>query len=140
MRNIATSVRINGDAMNILSSLSTRLGRPKAQAIETALKALDEKTFWADVQQVFEQAASDPSEDARQRAEIGLWDQASESDFRDEGLTRSFVIVSSDAYNQTESPLAAIIPLTRSAIKSPIHLRISPEETGLDGESTSSYS
>ena len=54
----------------------------------------------------------------------------------EQGLTRPVVIVSSDAYNQTQSPLTAIIPLTRSATKNPIHLRFSAEETGLDGEST----
>jgi hypothetical protein len=70
--------------MDILSSLASRLGRPKAQVIEIALKELDEKTFWANVQHAFEQAAADPVELARQKAEIDHWERTSESDFQDE--------------------------------------------------------
>jgi mRNA interferase MazF len=54
----------------------------------------------------------------------------------EQGSTRPVVIVSSDAYNGTQSPLTAIVPLTRAPIKNPMHLRFSPEETGLEFAST----
>ena len=54
----------------------------------------------------------------------------------EQGLKRPVIIVSADPYNQTKSPLAAIVPLTKSPIKNPIHLRFTPEETGLDSDST----
>ncbi len=84
MENIASSVRINADALAILSGLASKLGRPKAQVIELALRDLEEKTFWAAVGCAFEQSANDPAESARQGAEIALWDRASDADFQDE--------------------------------------------------------
>jgi mRNA interferase MazF len=53
----------------------------------------------------------------------------------EQGLTRPAVIFSADAYNQTRSPLTAIVPLTKSPVN-PIHLRFTAEETGLDSDST----
>lgn len=84
MRNVATSVRINSCAMDILSELASKLGQPKAQVIEIALRELEERCFWGDVQQAFAQAALDPVESASQRIEIGLWERADQEDFRDE--------------------------------------------------------
>ena len=52
------------------------------------------------------------------------------------GLTRPVVIVSADTYNQTKSPLAAIVPLTSSPAKNPLHLRFAAHEMGLDSDST----
>lgn len=49
---------------------------------------------------------------------------------------RPVVIVSADAYNKTQSPLAAVVPLAKSPPKTPLHLRFSPAETGLDKDST----
>lgn len=50
----------------------------------------------------------------------------------EQGSTRPVVIVSADSYNGTQTPLTAIVPLTRSPMKNPIHIRFSPAETGLD--------
>ena len=83
MQDVATSVRINSSAMDILSSLAAKLGQPKAQIIEIALRELEERTFWADVQRAFEQAASDPLQSGVRRTEIALWDKASQQDFQD---------------------------------------------------------
>lgn len=55
---------------------------------------------------------------------------------REQGSTRPVVVVSSDSYNGTESPLAAIVPLTRAPVKNPIHVRLSPDDTGLESAST----
>ena len=84
MPNIASSVRINDDAMDVLSVLAAKLGRPKAQVVEIALRELEEKTFWAEVREAFEQTATDPAESAKQEAEIAHWQRASETDFRNE--------------------------------------------------------
>lgn len=54
----------------------------------------------------------------------------------EQGSTRPVVILSSDAYNGTQSPLAGIVPLTRAPVKNPIHLRFSSEDTGLEFAST----
>jgi mRNA-degrading endonuclease toxin of MazEF toxin-antitoxin module len=50
--------------------------------------------------------------------------------------TRPVVIISSDSYNKSRSPLTAIVPLTSSPAKNPIHLSLSPADTGLDSAST----
>ena len=54
----------------------------------------------------------------------------------EQGSTRPVVVISSDHYNGTQSPLAAIVPLTKAAVKNPIHVRYSPQETGLEAAST----
>ena len=54
----------------------------------------------------------------------------------EQGATRPVVIMSSDSYNASQSPLAAVIPLTKAPVKNPIHVRFSPVETGLEGAST----
>ena len=84
MPNVASSVRINADAMGTLSQLSSKLGQPKAQIIELALKDLEEKLFWADVHRIFEMTATDPELSAQQKSEFELWDRASNSDLKDE--------------------------------------------------------
>ena len=84
MPNIATSVRINGDAADVLASLAAKLGRPKAQVVEIALRELEERTFWAEVRSAFDQVADDPEEAARQKSEIELWEHSSMADFKDE--------------------------------------------------------
>ena len=84
MENIATSVRIAGDAIGVLSKLSAKLRQSKAQVIATALKQLEERIFWEDVGEAFERIAADPSETARQKAEIELWDRGTARDFEGE--------------------------------------------------------
>jgi predicted DNA-binding protein len=84
MPNVATSVRIPEGANSILSALSAKLGQSKAQIVETALKEMEERIFWADVREAFERAAADPHEAAEQRDEIVLWEQVSDGDFKDE--------------------------------------------------------
>jgi len=84
MPNVASSVRINGDAMDVLSNLALKLGQPKAQVVERALKELEEKIFWADVHHAFEQNAANPEQAAQQKAEFELWDRASNTDLKGE--------------------------------------------------------
>ena len=84
MVNVPTSVRIPVAANGTLSQLSVKLGKSKAQVIETALKELEERIFWAEVRGAFERIAADPEEAARQKAEIEIWDRTSDSDFKDE--------------------------------------------------------
>ncbi len=84
MAYVATSVRINGDAADALLGLAAKLGQPKAKVIELALRELSDKIFWQDVQNAFEATAADPGEIAHQKAEIQLWDRASDADFKDE--------------------------------------------------------
>ncbi len=81
MANVATSVRIAGDAISILSTLSTKLGQSKAQVIEIALKELEERIFWSEVSDAFDRIAADPHESALQRAEIELWDKGTAGDY-----------------------------------------------------------
>ena len=61
MENIATSVRIAGDAIDVLSKLSDKLGKPKAQVIERALKEMEERIFWDEVSLAFDRIAADPA-------------------------------------------------------------------------------
>jgi predicted transcriptional regulator len=84
MENVATSVRINGDAAHILTGLATKLEKPKAQVVEMALRDLEERIFWADVHSAFAQTAANPEESSRRDAEIRLWERTSETDFQDE--------------------------------------------------------
>ena len=53
MENVATSVRIAGDSIGVLSKLSSKLGQSKAQVIEIALKQLEERIFWDEVTESF---------------------------------------------------------------------------------------
>jgi predicted DNA-binding protein len=84
MITVATSVRITSDAMARLSKLSAKLGQPKAQVIQRALQEMEERVFWAEVQEAFALEANDPEALARARAEIASWERASEADFGDE--------------------------------------------------------
>ena len=54
----------------------------------------------------------------------------------EQGANRPVIVVSSDAYNKTASPLVVIIPLTKAAAKNPIHVRLPADETGLATDST----
>ena len=81
MENIATSVRIAGDAIHVLSKLSDKLGQSKSQVIETALKQMEERMFWEEVRHAFDRIAADPEESARQNAEAELWDRGTARDF-----------------------------------------------------------
>ncbi|HXJ39883.1 MAG TPA: ribbon-helix-helix domain-containing protein [Bryobacteraceae bacterium] len=84
MENAATSVRIPGDAVDILSGLAAKLGQSKAQVIERALKELEASIFWEETRQAFERIADDPTESARQQPEMALWDRGTASDFKAE--------------------------------------------------------
>ncbi len=70
MENIATSVRITATANALLSTLAGKTGKSKAQILEEALRDLEDRMFWSEVQQAF--AASPESDDLR--AERELWD------------------------------------------------------------------
>ena len=54
----------------------------------------------------------------------------------EQGSTRPVVVASGDSYNGTQTPLTAIVPLTKAPIKNPIHIRFSPADTGLTEAST----
>ena len=84
MENIATSVRIAGDAIDVLSRLAETLGQSKAQVIETALKQMEERMFWEEVRLGFERIGADPEESARLRAEAQLWHHGTARDFVEE--------------------------------------------------------
>ena len=74
MENVATSVRIPGDAISVLTELSEKLGKSKAQVIELALRQLEERMFWDEVRDSFEKIAADPEKLAAYRAEAELWE------------------------------------------------------------------
>lgn len=54
----------------------------------------------------------------------------------EQGARRPVVIVSADPYNQSQSPLIGIIPLTTASSKNPIHVVLPSQETGLNMLST----
>ena len=84
MENVATSVRIAGDAIAVLSKLSQKLGQSKAQVIETALKEMEERLFWEETREAFARIAADPAGSSLQRAEAELWEQGTARDFASE--------------------------------------------------------
>lgn len=84
MKNIATSVRITSDAMAALDSLSTKLGKSKAQVVEVALQQLEDKVFWSEVHDAFARTASNSAEAAEQKKEMAVWDRVSEGDLSGE--------------------------------------------------------
>ena len=69
------------------------------------------------------------------RGEI-LWCDLEPRRGHEQGNLRPVVIVSVDAYNETRSPLVAIVPLTRALAKNPLHVALSTDETGLESAST----
>jgi mRNA-degrading endonuclease toxin of MazEF toxin-antitoxin module len=46
------------------------------------------------------------------------------------------LVLSSDAYNASASPLVGIVPLTSAPPKNPLHVSLSVRETGLTKDST----
>jgi predicted transcriptional regulator len=70
MESIATSVRITATAHALLSELAAETGKPKAQIVEEALRALEESVFWTGVQEAFAEPESKVM-----RTERELWDQ-----------------------------------------------------------------
>jgi hypothetical protein len=70
MENIATSVRITAAAHAMLTELAAETGKPKAQLVEDALRALEERVFWTGVHEAF--AAP---ETKAMRTERNLWDR-----------------------------------------------------------------
>ena len=69
MAKVISSVRITPLANQRLNRLSANLKQPKAQVIEAALTALEERIFWRSVQESFAQGES-----AEMRLERELWD------------------------------------------------------------------
>jgi mRNA-degrading endonuclease toxin of MazEF toxin-antitoxin module len=45
------------------------------------------------------------------------------------------VIVSANPYNDSLSPLIGIVPLTTAVPKNPVHIKLTANETGLQGDS-----
>ncbi len=54
----------------------------------------------------------------------------------EQGARRPVVIISADPYNQSQSPLIGVVPLTTAVAKNPIHVKLPKEETGLETDST----
>lgn len=54
----------------------------------------------------------------------------------EQGARRPVIIVSADPYNQSNSPLIGVVPLTTAIAKNPIHVPLTIQETGLDEPST----
>jgi mRNA interferase MazF len=69
------------------------------------------------------------------RGEI-LWCDLEPRRGHEQGEVRPVIIVSADAYNETRSPLVAIVPLTRAVAKNPLHVALAIDETGLEAPST----
>jgi mRNA interferase MazF len=69
------------------------------------------------------------------RGEI-LWCDLEPRRGHEQGEVRPVIIVSADAYNETRSPLVAIVPLTRAVAKNPLHVALPVDETGLESPST----
>jgi predicted transcriptional regulator len=72
MLNVASNIRITPDANRLLTGLAQRLSRPKAQVIELALRQLDDRFLWADVQKAFSE-----EETPEMIAEREIWDRTS---------------------------------------------------------------
>jgi mRNA interferase MazF len=53
----------------------------------------------------------------------------------EQGDVRPVVIVSANQYNGSRSPLVAVVPLTRSGVKNPLHVSLSSSETGMESDS-----
>ena len=84
MQNVATSVRIAGDAIGVLSALSDKLQQSKAQVIERALQEMEERIFWSEVAQAYDAVAADAAELARVQAEAEVWERGTAGDYADE--------------------------------------------------------
>ncbi len=54
----------------------------------------------------------------------------------EQGDVRPVVIVSANPYNRSRSALVAVVPLTRSGAKNPLHVSLTSKETGLESDST----
>jgi mRNA interferase MazF len=54
----------------------------------------------------------------------------------EQGARRPVVIVSADPYNESQSPLIGIVPLTTAVAKNPVHIALAAEDTGLSAPST----
>src|ERR1043165_5836659 len=54
----------------------------------------------------------------------------------EQGKIRPVIVISADPYNQSKSPLAGVIPLTHAMMKHPLHVELTPAETGLRENST----
>jgi mRNA interferase MazF len=54
----------------------------------------------------------------------------------EQGARRPVVIISADPYNQSQSPLIGVVPLTTAVAKNPVHVHLTKEETGLETDST----
>jgi predicted DNA-binding protein len=59
------------DANRLLNDLSSKLGRPKAQVVEQALAALEDRLFWTELHEAY--AAG---ESAELKEEREIWDTA----------------------------------------------------------------
>ena len=71
---VVASIRITEEANRLLGELAGKLGSPKAQVIEKALRQLEEDMFWREVHDAYDRLASNPTEFSAYRAEHAAWD------------------------------------------------------------------
>ncbi len=131
---MATSVRITSTASVLLSSLAGRTGKSKAQIVEEALRDLEDRLFWTEVRQAFaggsrigrascrdgalgvNRSRRIQSSSRMKRGEI-YWCDLEPKRGREQGARRPVVIISADPYNQSQSPLIGVVPLTTAVAK-----------------------
>lgn len=77
MENVARSVRITTDADTLLTALAAKTGKPKAQIVQEALRDLEDRIFWSEVQAAFESGTETA-------AETALWDTTVPDGFKHE--------------------------------------------------------
>jgi len=151
MSNAISSVRITPTAYNLLNRLSGKL-RGRSPVVEEALESWKNTSFGRNVQDAFATAnrtkcAPSVSFGIPQRMTASL-EIAGSAPRRnsvvrpraarrhEQGEVRPVIIVSADAYNETRSPLVAIVPLTRAVAKNAVAHRAVYRRTGLESPST----
>jgi predicted DNA-binding protein len=77
MAKVISSVRITPVAYDLLNDLAGKLGKPKAQVIEEALRILEEDVFWREVQEAFA-----CGESPEMRSEREVWDSTASDGLR----------------------------------------------------------
>ena len=65
-----------------------------------------------------------------------LWCDLEPRRGHEQGSMRPVIIVSADPYNESKSPMVAVVPLTRSVAKNPLQVALAVAETGLESPST----
>lgn len=70
MQSATSSVRVSAISYAILDNLASQTGQSRAQIVERALRELEERLFWAEVQAAYENRETV----AEAKAEAEVWD------------------------------------------------------------------